>query len=465
MGLSKQNILSLAVTSAMSAFVFSANCQAEGIDIPGTFSANIAATSDYYFRGLSQTDKNAAIQGGFDWAHESGVYAGVWASSVSFGDTNIEVDTYAGYKNEFVGVGYDLGWIKYNYNDTKAGDDPQEFYVNLSYKFLSAGYAYSNDWFGTDKASNYAYLGAEYGLPYDIGISAQVGRSFGSAYKIGRNFEYTDYKIGINREFAGINFDLSYVDNDLSKKDCAATGYTNSQCDGQLILTASKAIDDTRDKDHSELPITANVTMVTDYYFRGISQTNNDGALQGSFDWAHESGFYIGIWGSNVAFGETTLEYDTYLGFANTVGDFGYDVGFLRYNYTETSGYDDPNEYYINATYSFLKASYAYSPNWFGTGDDSNYITLSAEYGLPYDFGLAGSVGYSFGSAYDKDNGDGLNDFNYVDYKVGVSRDFVGVTFDLSYIANNLGNKDCQSYGYSKSNCDNKFILSASKSF
>ncbi len=466
MNFSKKSLTALAAPTALASSILMFSSLSAS-DIPGSISANVALTSDYYFRGLSQSNNNGAIQGGFDWAHNSGVYAGIWASNVSFGSTNIEADTYLGFKNEFSGFGYDLGWIKYNYNDTSGSNDPQEFYINLSYSFLSAGYAYSPDWFGTDEKSNYAYLGFEYSLPAEIGISASVGKSFGGAYKrsYGQNIEYVDYKIGINKDFAGINFELSYADNDLDSGKCASYGYTNKQCDGQIILSASKSIDDVSSKSNSELPISANVTLVTDYYFRGISQTNNDGAIQGGFDWVHESGFYAGLWASNVAFGATTLEADTYLGYANEAGDIGYDVGFIRYNYSETSGHSDPNEFYASLSYNILTAAYAYSPNWFGTSDDSNYLSLAIDYAMANNVGLSVGLGYSFGNAYDKKNGDGINDYDYQDYKIGMSKELAGITFDLNYIGNDLKTEQCTSYGYIKGNCGNRFILSATKSF
>ena len=242
MNSSKKSLISLAVSSALVGSVFlSSNIQAESS--MGSFSANVALTSDYYFRGISQTNNDGAIQGGFDWSHDSGVYAGVWASNVAFGSTNIEADTYIGYGNEVSGFGYDLGWIRYNYNDTASSADPDEFYVNLSYSFVSAGYAYSPDWFGTDKAASYMHLGIEYDLPAAIGISASVGKSFGDVYKdaYGQNVEFTDYKIAINKDLVGINFELSYVGNDLSTAECGSYGYTKSNCDDRFILTASKS--------------------------------------------------------------------------------------------------------------------------------------------------------------------------------------------------------------------------------
>ena len=90
----------------------------------------------------------------------------------------------------------------------------------------------------------------------------------------------------------------------------------------------------------AQAEISANVALATDYVFRGVSQTDNQFAIQGGFDWAHDSGFYLGTWASNVDsnfFGGATdpqIELDLYGGFANEFGNgFGYDLGYLRYQY------------------------------------------------------------------------------------------------------------------------------------
>ena len=464
----RKSLLSLAVASVVATPLMAS---AEGF---GTVSANVALVTDYYFRGISQTDNDGAIQGGFDWSHDSGFYAGVWGSNVSFGDTNLEFDTYAGFANEIGDFGYDVGVLKYNYNDTSSHDDPVEWYINGTYSYFSAGFAYSPSWFGSHDSSKYVHLGFDYDeLPMGLTFSASVGKSFGDAYKVkgGTDYEYVDYKVGISKDIWGLNWDLSYVGNDLSKKECYSYGYDykKGNCDDRFILSVSKSIDDvSKPSEGGDLPISGNVALVTDYYFRGISQTDNDGAIQGGFDWSHDSGFYAGVWGSNVSFGDTNLEFDTYAGFANEIGDFGYDVGVLKYNYNDTSSHDDPVEWYINGTYSYFSAGFAYSPSWFGSHDSSKYVHLGFDYDeLPMGLALSASVGKSFGDAYDDKNGDGVNDFDYVDYKLGVNRDFAGVNVDLSYVGNDLSKKECNSYGYDykKGNCDDRFILSVSKGF
>ena len=81
-------------------------------------SANAAVTSNYIWRGISQTNDGAAGQGGIDWGNDSGLYAGTWVSNVAFGnsaDAGYEMDVYAGFAGEAGSVGYDVGVITYQY--------------------------------------------------------------------------------------------------------------------------------------------------------------------------------------------------------------------------------------------------------------------------------------------------------------------------------------------------------------
>ena len=84
----------------------------------------------------------------------------------------------------------------------------------------------------------------------------------------------------------------------------------------------------------------ANVSLASEYRYRGIAQTDGDPAVQGGFDWTHASGVYAGTWGSNVSWlsdadpgVSSSVELDVYGGYRGTLGEFGYDVGLLRYFY------------------------------------------------------------------------------------------------------------------------------------
>ncbi len=202
----------------------------------------------------------------------------------------------------------------------------------------------------------------------------------------------------------------------------------------------------------AEHTFTANVTLASEYIYRGIGQTNRKPALQGGFDYSHASGLYAGVWGSNVSWlsdgrsdVSSSLEIDLYGGYKNTFagGDWNYDVGVLRYNYPGTypSGYTkaDTTELYgaIGWKWLTLKYSHVVSSHIFGftgaNGTDntrgSGYLELNAAYDLGDGWGVLGHVGHQ----KIKNN----DDASYTDYKVGVTKDVGFGTVGLSYWTTN----------------------------
>ena len=178
---------------------------------------------------------------------------------------------------------------------------------------------------------------------------------------------------------------------------------------------------------HAE--ITGTVTAVSDYDFRGVTQTKQNPALQGSIDYSHVSGFYVGAWGSNVDFGnccDENVEVDIYAGFRG--GDaVTYDVGLIYYSYPGADSIDFP-EIYAGIGYKWLSGKIWYS-NDFGNYDDSTmYYEANANFPLPANFAVSGHVGYSDGvkAAYGQDN--------YTDWSVGVTYALGHFTLGLKYV-------------------------------
>jgi uncharacterized protein (TIGR02001 family) len=147
--------------------------------------------------------------------------------------------------------------------------------------------------------------------------------------------------------------------------------------------------------------ITGNLGLFSQYIFRGLTQTNEEPALQGGMDYAHTSGFYAGTWGSNISwlrdFGAysagASLELDIYGGFKGTIGksDFGYDVGLLFYWYPGdvAPGFHkaDTLELYGALSWKWLtgKLSYSLKDKTFGVDDSQGtyYLELNATYPIP----------------------------------------------------------------------------------
>lgn len=181
-----------------------------------TISGNFALVSDYRFRGISQTDRNPALQGGFDLSHKSGLYLGTWASNVSqWANTggSMELDLYAGYSGELTkDVTFDVGYIAYRYPGNKAAvkNHTGEIYAGVSYGPVSYKLSKTTtNWFGVakSKGSYYHDLSFEYSPADKLTLTAHIGRQIipGSSKREGLpgndafdegNLNFTDYSIG-----------------------------------------------------------------------------------------------------------------------------------------------------------------------------------------------------------------------------------------------------------------------------
>jgi len=229
-----------------SVFVMSAPALAEEDMIPGEFSTTIGFTSEYSFRGLSQSNEGPAVQGSVDWSHDSGFYAGVWGSSVEFTDASIETDIFAGYSGEIEGFAYDLGGIYYAYPgaDSDLNYDFWEAAFSLGYDFdvasVSAAVNYSPEFFADSGDATYVagYLDVPLPfLPLDTALSGSVGHQWiddNTAYGVD---DYTDWGIGLTSNVEGFDLSLRYIDTSLDETEDCADG-----CEERVIFSISKTL-------------------------------------------------------------------------------------------------------------------------------------------------------------------------------------------------------------------------------
>ncbi len=142
------------------------------------FSGNIGVVSNYIWRGVTQTGDDAAIQGGLDFAHDSGFYAGTWASSLGGGSSQYELDLYLGYGGEAGAFSYDLGLIRYMYPVGDVDSDFTELYGSVGFGPVTALVAYTVDKEGNPPNENDIYysLGAEFPLRDDLTVGVTAGR-------------------------------------------------------------------------------------------------------------------------------------------------------------------------------------------------------------------------------------------------------------------------------------------------
>lgn len=186
------------------------------------WSFNLAATTDYVFRGFSQTQEDPAIQGGVDVTVGS-FYAGAWASNVDFLDsTDAEVDIYGGYRGEAAGFAFDLGVVGYLYTNAPSGADYDyvEFKAAASRAFgpVTAGAAvyYSPDFTGpvSSDAATYVEVNAAYSPIENLTLSAALGEQYvESAY----GDDYTTWNVGASYTIptAPVVVDVRYHDTDV----------------------------------------------------------------------------------------------------------------------------------------------------------------------------------------------------------------------------------------------------------
>ena len=162
------------------------------------FESNVALSSDYIWRGMTQTAEEPAISGGFDIAGESGLYFGTWASNVEFGDgAALELDWYAGYANELDnGFSYDIGYLAYTYPGEDSLDF-EEIYVGFGYSYF--GYTFSS---GQDSAPDNSEISVALG-------ETGLGLTYGDYDEYG---EYTIISYDLPVAIAGLGVSLAWTD-------------------------------------------------------------------------------------------------------------------------------------------------------------------------------------------------------------------------------------------------------------
>ena len=208
--------------------------------------------------------------------------------------------------------------------------------------------------------------------------------------------------------------------------------------------------------------ISATVGFFSDYVFRGVSQTGEDPAIQGSIDYVHGSGFYLGAWGSNVDFGDDAqTEFDFYGGFSGHAQGFDYDVGAIYYAYPGTVAALDYWEAAASLGHALgpatLTVGVNYSPNNFGETGDAVFVYADIEAPVtlkgPVGLTVSGQIGRQTISNEAKF---GLPD--YVTWNFGVTLAVWGIDVDVRYHDTDLG-RTCAA------GCDARVVGSVSRSF
>jgi len=221
-----------------------------------------------------------------------------------------------------------------------------------------------------------------------------------------------------------------------------------------VVLAASVLCGTAAAQTASPSPVTGNMTIASEYRFRGIDQTAGKPAIQGGVDYSHASGVYLGNWNSNVSQGAGylggSIEMDFYGGWKKAFGDFGLDVGAIYYYYPGTDAgatglaLSNPNstktstgnvtntEFYIGGSWKFLSVKWFHSlGDYFSIPDTSgtDYFDFAATYDMGSGWGLVGHVGLLKVNGY--------SDLDYTDYKLGVTKDITGWVLGAAYVGTN----------------------------
>ena len=265
-----------------------------------------------------------------------------------------------------------------------------------------------------------------------------------------------------------------------------------------LAVALSGTAPMTHAADASPFTLTANVNLVSDYYFRGLSQTWHKPALQGGADVSHSSGLYAGVWSSNVSgnqYAGGSQEIDYYGGYnakvnddlTLTVGGYGYYYPGANYSKATSAVYERQsyNTFELNAgaTWKWLSGKYSYSlTDYFGinqkTGYDgkskgTGYLELNASYNVTDDIAIAAHAGWTHITAKLANGATtvgGASDPSYKDYKLGVTKSFKdGWNVGLAYVkASNTAfyDKTASAVGSDTSDLgEGRVVVSAGRSF
>lgn len=216
----------------------------------------VAFTSDYLFRGISQTSNNSAVQGTLTYNFNSGVYLTAWGSSIA-SPAGQELDLLAGYTGKVQEVSYDVGVMRYAYpgwskenlgvadaDGNPVAPDYNEVYGSVSYKGAKFGLNYSPDYFAESGKFLYTYVsyGAEVGKGVSVFASvannafkdnAMMKQALGYS---GTKDSYIDYKVAASKTFDGVGVELAYVGSSIKEEELAGNIST-----GRVVFTASKS--------------------------------------------------------------------------------------------------------------------------------------------------------------------------------------------------------------------------------
>jgi uncharacterized protein (TIGR02001 family) len=213
--------------------------------------------------------------------------------------------------------------------------------------------------------------------------------------------------------------------------------------------------------DKTPFEFSSNITLATDYHFRGTTQTDQRPAVQVEVEGVYKNNFYAGIWTSNVDLADgdnVDFEVDYYVGYRKELGQYSADVSLAYYSYPgalESLNYEYFESFFIlkrNSQYFNLEGTVAYAPDSFGSSGDAYYLMAALEVPLlESGFTLLSHFGRQYA---DDETLFGFPDYN--DWSIGLEKNIWGFALNLSYIDTNLTDSECSN------GCDARAVFSIS---
>jgi uncharacterized protein (TIGR02001 family) len=210
-----KNIASITTLTLVAAAAMADAAPAAAPASAWTQSANLAITSNYIWRGVSQTSNNIALQGGFDVAHTSGLSAGIWASNVnqiSENGNNLEIDLYANYGFKVSKIDLSVGYIAYTYQGQSSSNFSE---VNVAATYAGVTAKVSKEIANASSGSGYTNFGYYYELGYNYSIPAvkglDLGLHYGWAKSSGSSDKAEDYSVSLTYPVAGFATTVAYT--------------------------------------------------------------------------------------------------------------------------------------------------------------------------------------------------------------------------------------------------------------
>ena len=200
--------------------------------------------------------------------------------------------------------------------------------------------------------------------------------------------------------------------------------------------------------------VAGNVTLASDYSFRGWSQTGRDPAIQGGFDVAFDGGFSVGTWASNVNFGDTSMEWDLYVGWSGEISD-GMELGVTLIHFQYPNDTDlNYQELGVSLSFGDFGVGVYYSPEYLAAPNETFfYPHASYSYSLTEEISLDFGVGLNIAKSEDFFG----DDSEYIDYSLSASMPLGGVSFGIGIVGTNIDEDACGR------DCEARVLVSLSK--